>query len=805
MQVIGPDADGADVKWADSFTFDLTEGAKASDASEAAFKAAGLTADYGMAEWGWSLNTITSPFTGGALGYDGTTGKYWQLFVNGQVSNYGAGAVTLSKGDVITWYYSAWGQSLPEIKDPSQPEAPAQISVTCEVQGADAAGNTQVWAASSSYKVEKGATAADLSEAVFKAAGLNADYYVAEWGWSLNTITSPFDGRVLGYDSQTEKFWQLFVNGVSSSKGAGDVVLSEGDSVVWSYSAFGASLPSEGDLVVDPSAPRPDYSSDWPGFMGGSASGAATTAPTATKNGQLSWATSLLPEGASWGSLSDPLVVNGDVYAACNSTLYRLDAATGAVKAQAKLAAKVDSTSRMVYAKGLIIVPEADGVLQALTADTFTTVWVTAALPTDEKGGHQQSLSTLTVSGDALYYGTAAADWTTSYGGFFQCIDIATGRVLWSYEDADAGFYWAGASVVQNHAVIADDAGTLCSFDAQGQVVSQLKIAGGVRSSVVTDDSGKFAYVISKDGVLHKVSVGADGQLTEVASVRFAKSSTSTPTFVNGKLILCGTSDSAVTSGSWPRYAGVVAVVDADTMDLESSVDTLADGSFLPADSKSAPLVSVQNGETYVYFTCNYNPGGVYVYKVGDTAASALYTPEGDQANYCMSSVICGADGSLYYTNDSGYLMAIAGAKAPVDPSEPGNPDQPTDPTNPSNPDKGNGGSDKGNGESNGSNSTNGQSGSSSSSQSVISKTGGYIAPAMSPVSAKEAAESDGEAADSADGASAEGGLETLNSGFEDLAASDAQSEFPWPLAGLGLGVVLLAGALYLILGGRKK
>ncbi|MEG0072274.1 MAG: hypothetical protein RR692_03685, partial [Raoultibacter sp.] len=41
----------------------------------------------------------------------------------------------------------------------------------------------------------------------------------------------------------------------------------------------------------------------------------------------------------------------------------------------------------------------------------------------------------------------------------------------------------------------------------------------------------------------------------------------------------------------------------------------------------------------------------------------------------CMASIVAGADGALYYTNDSGNLFALKGAgKKPVDPVVPGTP-----------------------------------------------------------------------------------------------------------------------------------
>ena len=93
-----------------------------------------------------------------------------------------------------------------------------------------------------------------------------------------------------------------------------------------------------------------------------------------------------------------------------------------------------------------------------------------------------------------------------------------------------------------------------------------------------------------------------------------------------------------------------------------------ADGEELGFESKSTPLVSTHDGETYVYFTLNgakgnwpnyTSGGGVYMYKLGDAEATEVFGPGSGYANYCMASVVCDQFGNLYYTNDSGHLFCV--------------------------------------------------------------------------------------------------------------------------------------------------
>ena len=111
----------------------------------------------------------------------------------------------------------------------------------------DAKGKQQTWAAASQHTLKNGSTAADLSEELFKQAGLKADYDPnGSWGWVLNSITSPFDADcTLAYDHATGAYWQLFINGVAASVGAGKYTLEAGDSVVWCYSKYGDAAPTD--------------------------------------------------------------------------------------------------------------------------------------------------------------------------------------------------------------------------------------------------------------------------------------------------------------------------------------------------------------------------------------------------------------------------------------------------------------------------------------------------------------------------------------------------------------------------------
>lgn len=646
--VVGTDAKGAQQTWAAAQRITLKEGSTAADLSEQLFKQAGLTTDYDPnGTWGWALNTITSPFDKDRkLGYDSATGAYWQLFVNGSAFEVGAGGYTLKDGDSVVWCYSKYG-------DP----APEQVSVAMEIIGKKT-GIAQRWTNPSIQVFVKGTSIKDASAAYFDALGIKSKMYDEFGYWGVYSLVSPLDGIELS------GAWSFFVNGVPGSQLDSDYVLKSGDKIVWAF-APGDTVPGVDSVVVDPGAARPNWDSDWPGYT---SADKVTDAPVPTKDAEAKWVSELKGSNEWSKGISDPLLVGDYLYVAVGSKLLKKDVDTGETVAESPLAAKIDSTSRMVYTGGVMLVPLSSGRLQALTVDALATVWVTDELPAGPDGA-QQSLASITVRDGFAYFGTASASWSDSSDGYLLCVRISDGKVMWQHKNENSkGYYWAGLAFSGNYGVIADDSGTVSTVDPEtGKTVASLKIAERVRTTVLVD--GSIAYVVSADGVLHKLSVGTDGTLSELGKVTFGGSSTSTPVLANGKIVVGGSSTESFMGGYQNKYTyhyGQLAVIDAETLSVDYSI-CKADGSYIRqgasggGDVKSQPVVSVQNGETYVYFTSNNNPGGIYRYRIGDDEAELLYTPVAGDQQYCMASISVGSDGSLYYVNDSGKLFAVKG------------------------------------------------------------------------------------------------------------------------------------------------
>ncbi len=547
------------------------------------------------------------------------------------------------------------------------------ITVTAKVTGvsaSDAGGNyteqSVVPLTELTLPADEDTTAESVLEQLMTAAGctnLEAN------AWGLTSATMP-DGRVLSTTSAAPySYWSFFVNNGYASVGAPSYFLKNGDCVEFRYvKGDGTQKPTTAP-ATNPETEHPDVDVSWNGFANGSSASAADALTPTTKTDTPSWALNLLTEeqqkaGAN-ASASDPLVANGKVYLVTgasvwggktwNAVLNEIDPETGSVVRSLELGSSMDSTCRPVVAQGIILIPLSGGYLQAVSAKTFETLWYSDAFT-------KQNLSSLTVDGDYVYINTLDY-WSGEdvQNGTIKRINIHTGAVAGSASVTDGGFYWSGGLMVNGYYVVGGDYGQVRVYSADlSKLVGSIKLAGGnIRSALVEHDG--FVYAVTRDnGTLHRLTIGSDGSLAEVAQAQFAAYSTSTPVFsgnyafVNGK-----------TTNDW-KGKGLLSIVDLSDMSVKQI--TKADGAELGFESKSTPLVSTRDGETYVYFTLNgakgnwpnyTSGGGVYMYKLGDAEATEVFVPGSGYANYCMASVVCDKFGNLYYTNDSCHLFCV--------------------------------------------------------------------------------------------------------------------------------------------------
>lgn len=528
---------------------------------------------------------------------------------------------------------------------------------------------------SHTFAIEKGKAVKDLldlaaSQGYIGAINPEKDLITYDDGLSHFIKFLTINGNVFGNPVTPNAYWMGNISANGASRNDAGIEHDTIDCDNYTYTLNLAKYPDDGtkydngtgDYPTSPNAPHPDKTtgSDTTSYVksGGNTS-AVTSAPTSSNNAALSW-----KKAYGNGYYSEILTLGDSIYFASSATnadwtaqpavLHRLNS-KGEETASLQLFGTIDaSTCRMAYTDGVVVIPLSNGRLQGVSASEMKTLWVSGAIASGA-----QNISTVTASGGMVFTGTANSldtNYNATTGTFFG-INAITGERIWANEEANAGFYWSGACKVGNVLLYGNDAGVLTAVDpATGKTVSTLKLSSAIRSTVISNNAETEAYVTTNDGTLHEISVAPNGSLSELGTASFASKSTSTATLFQGNLFV---------GGCAADYTGTLSVIDAATMQVKHSAS-------LPFEVKSAPLVAkAADGNTYAYFTCNgaegtwpsyTSGGGAWVYCLETNTATKLFDATGSMANYCTKSITIGADGTLYWTNDSGTLFALANA-----------------------------------------------------------------------------------------------------------------------------------------------
>lgn len=660
VQVLGKDKDGKQQVWASTGQTSLKAGSTAKDLLEQT----GLKLKATEESWGWCLRGITSPLDGKTYcGSDAATNSYWRFYVKGKsdakykFADVGAGAYELHEGDAVTFMYAGDSDALP-----------GQVLGSADIIGPDVNGNNTRWGSASNVSLPEGSTAQNLIETVLKAKGVTYNGSQSGEYWFLNSINSPFDHKPYAWDAATNKYWHLYINGEPSLLCANQITLKSDDKVTLAYTTDDSPMPDPDKIVVDPSATTPDWDAEWAGYGNSGNGSTVTDAKTPAQAAGLKWAFDWKAEsGQQYANCSEPVIANGFVYIATENELIKIDSSTGKKVASAPLASKVSYTSRPIYTNGLIIVPLNGGAVQAITADKLICKWLTPGL-TDLT----QSSCTVVSDGEYVYVGTVDISYDENYNatygnGSLKRIKIATGEVSWQNIDPSEGYYWTGAALTDKYTIVPTSAGTLkCIDKTTGDVVSTMKLGAVANADCIADPSnGSTFYQMTHDGMLHVISLSAKGVLSEQKTVDLGLTNNLSAPAVSGDNLIVG---GQTATGS--------ALVLYNLKTGKTTMVAAADGKALPAGLNgiaATPLVSVQGGKTYVYFTVNsadskdyvnYSAGGgVYRYTLGDAEATQIYDAAGHY-QYCDSPVIADASGNLYYINDSGTLFKLGAVES---------------------------------------------------------------------------------------------------------------------------------------------
>ncbi len=445
----------------------------------------------------------------------------------------------------------------------------------------------------------------------------------------------------------------------------------------------------------------------WPSFRADEYNNGVVSAPTPIQpeNAVLYWATPL-GNGYSSDACGCPILVGDYLYTYGSEDgkgyLFKVDKHTGRVLASGEMDHKSSfSINSPTYADGMIFVGLANGCVQAFDAGTLRSLWIYR----DPLGG--QPNCPITYHDGYLYTGFWNKE---TEDANFVCLSVTDEypeqekeeKLASWYYTSRGGFYWAGAYACDQFVLVGTDDGEagyitgysrLLSFDPKsGTLLDSVTLPqpGDLRSSVTfqkdaADTAAGSAYFTTKGGYFYRVHVEADGRFTS-SSLRALRlynyaddpvnpaMSTCTPTVYNGRAYV-GVSGVS----QFGAYSGHnITVIDLATMSIAYTVRTQG---YPQTSGILTTHYDTGDGTVYVYFFDNFTPGKlrVLIDRPGQTKAeytvqevfndggqitsyetpTALFTPDGAQAQYAICSPVVDSDGTIYFKNDSAYLMAV--------------------------------------------------------------------------------------------------------------------------------------------------
>lgn len=497
----------------------------------------------------------------------------------------------------------------------------------------------------------------------------------------------PADAKVTVWDSNKDRIAPTDGK-YSVMADAEYTYLVQSDGYVSQKSSFKFSESSTIDITLAVATENPNLdrsiTAEWGNFRNGDNNLGITNAktPYAPEDTELLWA---VKHGTGWAAApGSPIMVDGDIYTYSGSTIRRLNSMTGEVVTEGTMVDKSSySIVPMTYGDGMVFVGLSGGKIQAFNAKTLESLWVY----TDELGG--QPNCPITYKDGYIYAGF----WNSEdRNANFACIntvdeDHASATEVkyasWTYTRA-GGFYWAGAYVTDKLAIVGTDDGA-GGYDTNGAALlvfdrftgekldAHEGIRGDLRSNVSHDPQSDRVFFTTKGGILGNAQIDWDtGKILDYKEVVIKDAqgnanamSTCTPSVYNGRIYIgvAGTSQFGANSG----HGIAVYNLNGDGSMTQAYVYAIV--GYPQTSAMVSTAYSAEDGSVYIYLPYNYTPGGVSVLKdkPGQTAPvtttgsgySEVFTPVGPLAQYCICSTIADQYGTIYYKNDSCYMMAI--------------------------------------------------------------------------------------------------------------------------------------------------
>ncbi|AKB30300.1 cell surface protein [Methanosarcina siciliae T4/M] len=354
------------------------------------------------------------------------------------------------------------------------------------------------------------------------------------------------------------------------------------------------------------------------------------------------------------GGINVPPVISGNTVfvTAGNASVWAFDKDTGDLIWSKEMGGSLTQTATPALGDGKLFIPTLGGDLYALDPETGNELWNTHI--TDG------SLECpLTYYDHKLYIGDGLKGGNGTK--YYYCYDD-NGSFIWKHENENSsGFIWSGSVVVGNYLVypvfegkmvcLEKDTGTFVDevdFSKSSDVSFALTDPGMFRSSVTYADGALYTSSErgQETGYCFKVGFNPEtGQFLDSGWAAPIGFSTSTPVVYDGRVY--------VGHGEHGETGSMFCLNDSDgTVIWETPIS---------GGIKSSPVLSVEDGNPYIYFTEAIVDGSIYCLNPDGTLAWH-YNPPEDSAYTLQGAAL--SDGKVYYGTDNGYLYCIGQGEA---------------------------------------------------------------------------------------------------------------------------------------------
>lgn len=404
----------------------------------------------------------------------------------------------------------------------------------------------------------------------------------------------------------------------------------------------------------------------------------ADVAPAQNKDqAYMKWAHQITTSTSA--TLSQILLEGKYIYAAddSNHRIIKINKDTGNIEKQHSYSNKNYRqyyVGNVAYGDKKVYVAYDNGKIEAFDSETLQPLWISEA-------AQDTVASKLFYDNGHLYYGTGTGTPGSPFGwdkgGKYYVLDTKdedknksdeTKKITQVEEASSEGnFYLKGGVKAGKYIVASDTKGKLFTIDSQTAKVCAVKQLNKVFSGGIAVDqkTNTIYFVAGTNGSdLYGIKINEDGSFGQMKTVRVYNSGycAMTPQLYQGKVYMIGaTGKSGIDNG------GYFAVLDVSSDKYK--VNYIVN---IPAYSLGEMVAAKTGDGVRLYFTMNYmndekgkiQGGGIYSIKDTSKAASAkletIYEPAGKYVQYSMSSVSVDQNATLYYSNDSRTIFAIA-------------------------------------------------------------------------------------------------------------------------------------------------